>query len=339
MLNPHNMLQPLLDDIHWQPIIDAIGSADSIVLITHCNPDGDGIGSQMALYGALLGMGKNVSMHNLDGVPRIYHFLKYADQVQRGAWAENRQAADLIISLDCGAKGRLGMGDAFYADTPLINIDHHASNNHFADLNVVDARYCATGAMIFDLLIAMQIPLSKASASAIYAAVLTDTASFRLSNATAAVYRMAADLIDAGAEPWPICVNIYESVPLAGLKILTACLDTLTMRDRQQSAWVHVTREMFKSTGADVEDVEGLIDYARSIDGVEVAVFIRFDEKDETSNRRWKVSFRGKTTADVGAVAASLGGGGHKHAAGCLMHGSFDEVRTRVEQAVSSILG
>ncbi|MBL4774698.1 MAG: DHH family phosphoesterase [Mariprofundus sp.] len=332
-------LSPLFPDVDWQPIIDAIASADCIVLITHCNPDGDGIGSQQALYDALIGMGKSVSMHNLDGVPRIYRFFKYADQVERGAWLAETQAADLIISLDCGAKGRLGMGDAFYAETPLINIDHHASNNHFGDLNVVDARYCATGAMMFDLLIAMQIPLNKTSASAIYAAVLTDTASFRLSNATAAVYRMAADLIDAGAEPWPICVNIYESVPLAGLKILTACLDTLKLRDDQHSAWLHVTREMFQSTGANVEDVEGLIDYARSIDGVEVAVFIRFDEKGDASDKRWKVSFRGKTTADVGAVAASLGGGGHKHAAGCLMHGSFDDVRARVQQAVSSILG
>jgi len=328
-------LQPLLGDVNWQSVIDAIAAADNIVLITHCNPDGDGIGSQQALYEALLGMGKQVSMHNLDGVPRIYTFLKYADRVQRGVWAKSTQDADLIISLDCGARGRLGMNDAFYAGTRLINIDHHASNNHFGDLNVVDARYCATGAMMFDLLIAMLIPLTNTSASAIYAAVLTDTASFRLPNATSAVYRMAADLIDAGAEPWPICVNIYESVPLAGLKILTACLDTLVLRDQSRSAWLHVTRDMFEATGADVEDIEGLIDYARSIDGVEVAVFIRCDEQGDD---RWKVSFRGKTTADVGAVAASLGGGGHKHAAGCLMHGSLDEVRARVEQAVSDIL-
>jgi len=193
--------------------------------------------------------------------------------------------------------------------------------------------------MMFDLLIAMDRPLSKISASAIYAAVLTDTASFRLPNADAAVYRMAADLIDAGAEPWPICVNIYESHPLGGLKLLTACLDTLTMRDEKRSAWVHVTHAMYESTGADVEDSDGLIDYARSIDGVEVAVLIRCDENsDKNSDDGWKVSFRGKTTADVGAVAASLGGGGHRHAAGCLMRGSFDDVLSRVEQAVSRIL-
>jgi len=327
-------LQPLFDDVDWQPVLAAIESADKILLITHCNPDGDGIGSQQALYDVLIGMDKDVVMHNFDGVPRIYAFLDYADRVQKGAWGTAKQDADLIIALDCGAKGRLGMPDTFYAGAQLVNIDHHVSNKYFADINVVDARYCATGAMMFDLLIAMDKTLNSASASAIYAAVLTDTASFRLPNATAQVYRMAADLIDAGAEPWPICVNIYESHPLAGLKILTACLDTLTLRDDKRSAWVHVTRAMYESTGADVEDSEGLIDYARSIDSVEVAVLIRCDENNHGA---WKVSFRGKTTADVGAVAASLGGGGHRHAAGCLMRGSFDEVRVSVEQAVSRV--
>ncbi|RLL55540.1 DHH family/DHHA1 domain protein [Mariprofundus sp. EBB-1] len=329
-------LQPLFADVDWQPVINAIAAADKILLTTHCNPDGDGIGSQQAMYDALIAMGKNVVMHNFDGVPRIYSFLKHAEQVTMGAWQSGSQDADLIIALDCGAKGRLGMADAFYDGTQLVNIDHHVSNKYFADINIVDARYCATGAMVFDLLIAMDIALTRCSASAIYAAVLTDTASFRLSNATSAVYRMAADLIDAGAEPWPITIHIYESQPLAGLKILKATLDTLQLRDENRSAWIHVTSDMYQSTGADVEDSEGLIDYARSIDGVEVAVFIRCDENHDNC---WKVSFRGKTTADVGALAATLGGGGHKHAAGCLMRGGFDDVRTTVEKAVSQILG
>ncbi len=329
-------IQPLFPDVDWQPVIDAIASADKILLTTHCNPDGDGIGSQQAMYDALIAMGKNVVMHNCDGVPRIYSFLKYTDQVTMGSWSADSQDADLVIALDCGAKGRLGMADSFYEGAQLINIDHHVSNKYFADINIVDARYCATGAMIFDMLIAMDIALTKFTASAIYAAVLTDTASFRLSNATAAVYRMAADLIDAGAEPWPISINIYESQPVAGLNILKSCLDTLELRDDNRSAWIHVTHDMYEKTGADVEDAEGLIDYARSIDGVEVAVFIRCDENHE---HFWKVSFRGKTTADVGALAATLGGGGHKHAAGCSMRGSFEEVRSAVEMAVSQILG
>ncbi|GAV20902.1 bifunctional oligoribonuclease and PAP phosphatase NrnA [Mariprofundus micogutta] len=327
-------MHSVISDVNWQPVMDAINGAEQIVLITHCNPDGDGIGSQLALYDALTELGKSVTMFNVDGVPRIYTFLDHADKVGRGHWHSDTSGGDLIIALDCGSKARLGMPDAFYDGATLLNIDHHASNKLFGDINLVDARYCATGAMIFDLLIAMKSPVSKATASAIYTAVLTDTASFRLSNSTAAVYRMAAELIDAGARPWPISVHVYESRPLAGLKMMSACLDTLEVHNEGRSAWVHITSDMYEATGADVEDTEGLIDYARSIDGVEVAVFIRCDERRENC---WKVSFRGKTYVDVGALAASLGGGGHTYASGCLMRGTFDEVRSSVEQAVTRI--
>ncbi|WP_167631538.1 DHH family phosphoesterase [Mariprofundus ferrooxydans] len=326
----------LFADVNWQPVIDAVRQARSIVLITHCNPDGDGIGSQMALYDALIAAGDGrISMHNRDGVPRIYSFLEHSEQVQMGDWPSDAAKPDVIIALDCGARGRLGMPDEWFEGPTLINIDHHASNRLFGDINIVDARYCSTGAMIFDLLIAMNMPLNKARASGIYVATLTDTASFRLASTTPAVYRMAADLVEAGAEPWPISVQVYESRSLSGLHIMTACLDTLEMRDDGRSAWVYVTDDIYRKTGADVEDTEGLIDYARSIDGVEVAVFIR---SDEVVAERWKVSFRGKTCVNVGALAGELGGGGHVHAAGCQLTGTLDEVRARVQVAVSRSL-
>jgi len=325
---------PLLGDVDWQPIIDVISQAENIVLITHCNPDGDGIGAQQALYDLLSTAGKQVRMHNRDGVPRIYKFLKYADRVGQGDWNDT-QPADVIITLDCGAFGRLGMPESFFAGARLVNIDHHASNKLFGDINLVDARYCATGAMIFDLILAMNAPLSKASATAIYTSIITDTASFRLASATPAVYRLAATLIDAGAEPWPITVNVYESRSQAGMQMMTACLGTLEIRNGGRSAWIYVTQDIYSQTGADVEDTEGLIDYARSIDGVEVAVFIRVDERDSA---RWKVSFRGKTWANVGDLAATLGGGGHAYAAGCILQGSRQQVYDQVQQAVNKVL-
>jgi len=324
----------LFVDVDWQPVIDAMAQAEHIVLITHCNPDGDGIGAQQALYDVLSASGKHVRMHNRDGVPRIYRFLKYADKVGQGDWNET-QSADLIIALDCGAFGRLGMPESFFAGATLMNIDHHASNKRFGDINLVDARYCATGAMIYDLMLAMGVSLNKASASAIYAAIITDTASFRLASATPAVYRMAAALVEAGAEPWPISVSIYESRSLAGMQMMTACLATLEIKHGGRSAWIYVTQDIYSQTGADVEDTEGLIDYARSIDGVEVAVFMRVDER---NSDRWKISFRGKTWANVGDLAATLGGGGHAYAAGCILQGSLASVCEQVEQAVSLTL-
>jgi len=327
-------MKHLFPDVDWLPVIEAIEQADSIVLITHCNPDGDGIGSELALYEALISRGKHVSIRNRDGIPRIYNFLAYAEKVEKFDWVSCQDSPDLIISLDCGSFKRLGMPQAIQQETTLINIDHHISNAKFGDINIVDARYCATGAMVSDLLVSMQVIFSADIATAIYVAILTDTASFRHSNTSANVYRLAADLIDAGAQPWPISVAVYESRSLAGIKILMACLETLEICDGGRSAWIYVNAEMYEETGANVEDTEGLIDYARSIGGVEVAVLIRHHELEG----RWKVNFRAKTTADVGALANSLGGGGHKHAAGCVIGGTFDEAQAIIRQEVSQIL-
>jgi len=327
-------MTPLIAATDWQPVIAAIRSARLIALITHRNPDGDGIGSQLGLYHGLQQLGKDVVMHNRDGVPRIYHFLDSAGEVGRGPWDAAAAQPDVIISLDCGARSRLGMSEEFFASATLINIDHHASNTRFGDINIIDDAYCATGAMVSDLLLALEVRLNAAMASAIYTAVLTDTASFRLSSADASVYRLAADLIDVGARPWPISLQVYENRSLAGLQLLSECLATLSLRDNGRSAWIHVTHAMYGKTGADAEDTEGLIDYARGMQGVEVAVFIRNDDGDDC----WKVSFRGKTHADVGSLASSLGGGGHRHASGCMLRGSFDEVQARVQKAVSELL-
>jgi len=328
-------VRPIFPDTEWQPVINAIRQAESIMLTTHCNPDGDGIGSQLALYGALRAMGKKVVMHNRDGVPRIYTFLEHSGSIAQGDWPAANDAPEVVVSLDCGSFNRLGMPSDYLHEKMLINIDHHASNKEFGAINVIDRRYCATGAMIFDLLVTMEAPITAGIASAIYTAILTDTSRFRLANATADVYRLAADLIDAGAEPWPISVAVYESHTLAGVNILKLCLDTLEIRDNGRSAWIYVDREMYEKAGANVEDTEGLIDHVRSIEGVEVAVLIR---SHEAGGDRWKVNFRAKTYADVGALATLLGGGGHKHAAGCVLKGEYAEIEAKVRQAVSGLL-
>ncbi len=309
--------------------------SDDILLTTHRNPDGDGIGSQLALYDALRRMGKRVRMHNRDGVPRIYRFLEHASEVGEGDWPVGSERPGLIVSLDCGARSRLGFGEDFFAGAPLLNIDHHASNSRFGEVNLVDADFCATGAIVRELMRELNAPLTPASASALYAALLTDTASFRLDTAGASAHRLAAELIEAGADPGGVARAIYESRSMQSLKLLRMCLDTLRLRDNGRSAWMHVDAAMYAESGAGVEDTEGLIDYARAIDGVEIAVFIRPEGK---NGGRWKASFRGKTRADVGALAESLGGGGHRHAAGCALQGALEEVLARLEPEVSRVI-
>ncbi len=321
----------LFPEQDWSAVVAQLKASKHVMLTTHCNSDADGIGSELALFHTLQTMGIQVSMFNRDVVPRICRYLTGSDLIQVGD-NPDVSTVDTVVALDAGAQSRLGFADEVFADKTLINIDHHASNPDYGDINVVNADYCATGAMMFDLVQHLGQPLCKASAEGIYAAVLTDTASFHLDRVNADVHRMTAELIEAGAEPSVAAEAIYNSQPLARLELLTQALQTLSMEDDGRSAWMHVTQAMLDDTGADNEDTEGFIDVSRTIEGVEVLVFIRPEH-----GKRWKVSFRGKAGRDVGAVAASLGGGGHKYAAGCAVLGSLEDVYAKVRHVVSAV--
>jgi len=323
-------MKPLIPGTDWQPLIDALNSASGILLMTHRSPDSDGIGSQLAIYHALKSAGKNVRIHNFDPVPRICRYLEGSGEIGHGADFVCPPDIDTIVSVDCGARQRLGMEDAFFSGKRLINIDHHASNRMFGDINVVDAGYCATGAMVYDLLLAMNVALSPAMASAIYVALLTDTASFRLSTVTADVFRVAAVLVEAGAEPDVAAKAVYASNTYSRLELLKLSLESLRLHDDNHSAWLFVDDEMYRKSEADSEDTEGFIDYGRSIEGVLITVFIR-----QESDMCWKVSFRGAKGIDVGSLASELGGGGHRYAAGCTLTGTLKEVREKVRPLVT----
>jgi phosphoesterase RecJ-like protein len=312
---------------------EAIRTAKGVVLTTHTSPDGDGIGSQIGLYHALRDAGIKVFMHNRDGVPRIYRFLSETDAVTTGETFPHQDEVDLIISLDCGSRGRLGMPETFFEGARLLNVDHHVSNKRYGDINMIEPAACATGSMVLDVIRHMGLPLSKPSADGIYVAILTDTGSFHHPNTTPEVHRMTGDLIQAGAEPWPIAMSVYESGTKARLALLCACLGTLETHDRDRSAWLYIDHGMYEESGAIEEDTEGFIDYGRGLEGVEVAVLLRQEGKGD----RWKATFRSKVSADVGGLAATLGGGGHRHAAGCILTGSLQEVRERVRKAVSEL--
>ena len=318
----------LFPEQDWSAVVARLQASRHVMLTTHCNSDADGIGSELALFHTLQHMGVQVSMFNRDVVPRICRYLPGAELIQVGEHPDV-STVDTVVALDAGAKSRLGFADEVFAGKVLINIDHHASNPDYGDINVVNADYCATGAMIFDLIQHLGQPLCKASAEGIYAAVLTDTSSFHLDRVNADVHRMTAELIEAGAEPFAAAEAIYNSQPLARLTLLTQALQTLSIKDDGRSAWMYVTQAMLDEAGASLEDTEGFIDVICTIEGVEILVFVR-PERDQ----RWKVSFRGKAGRDVGAVATSLGGGGHKYAAGCAVSGSLEDVYAKVGQVV-----
>jgi phosphoesterase RecJ-like protein len=324
-------LKTLYSDVDWQPVVDVLQQADCIHVVAHVNPDADTIGSQLALYHALKAMGKSVFMHNIDVTPRICRYLSGVEHITYGSSVT--QAADVVVAVDAGSLARLGMDTSYYEGKTLLNIDHHASNRHYGDVNLVDARYCATGAMVYDLLPHLGVSLNDAIAAAIYAAVLTDTASFRLSSVTADVHRMVASLIDAGADVDIAAQAIYQSHKKERFDLLREALKNLKLCHQGKTAWMSIDGKTYQHYGMTAEDSEGFIDYVRSIEGVCIAVFIREESADE-----WKVSFRGKAPYHVGELASSLGGGGHQYAAGCTMHGSLSEVYEKLQQSVSDIL-
>lgn len=319
--------------IDMHELIAAIRASGGILLTTHCNPDGDGIGSQMALYHALTAGGFPVYMHNRDSVPRIYRFLEGSELVGQGSEFEDAEI-DLIISLDAGSLGRLGYADSFFAGRTLAVVDHHASNTRFGDINLIDVSACSTGAMVYGLIREMGLPVSKGAASALYVTLLTDTTSFRNASTTPEVHELAAQLIRAGADPWPIARAVYEDRSPACFRLQMRCMQTLELRHEGRSAWMHVDNEMYRETGSDGEDTEGLIDLARAISGVQVAVFMRPGDDADS----WKVTFRGKFHIDVADLAVSLGGGGHRHASGATVQGDYDSIYKRVEKAVAAVI-
>jgi len=319
--------------MQWQQACEAIASARGIVLCAHRHPDGDGIGSQIALFHALKNSGREVFAHNLDGVPSMYRFIPGTEHVSQGQDFRPGQEVDLIICLDSGNIERIGLPPEFFKNRTILNIDHHLHNTRFGQHNLIVPEACATGEIVHELIKRLHLSLSAAIATAIFTAVLTDTCSFRLSTANANVHRLAAELIDAGADPWKISTGVYESYSQSRLDLLALCLKTLEIRDGGRSAWLFSDLEMRSRTGAGYDDTEGFIEYARSLSGVEVAVFITPEDE-----HRWKVSFRNKTIVDVSDIASFLGGGGHSYAAACLIRGSRDEVLMRVQSAVTDAL-
>ncbi len=319
----------LLPDVDWTPLVQRLRAAGCVHLVTHRMPDSDGIGSQIALFHALGSMGLNVQMYNADPVPRICRYLDGAELIAHG---DTPPVADVVIALDAGSAARLSF--SFPDDCCLVNIDHHASNNGYGHINMVDARYPATGAMVYDLLLALKTPWSPAIAQAIYAAILTDTNAFRSETVTADLHRLVAALIDAGAQPALAAQHAYASHRPTRFVLLREALDTLKLYDGGRSAWMYLTQSMLLQSHCRLEDSEGFIEYARSIDGVNVSVLLCQTGADE-----WKVTFRGRGACNVGDLASRLGGGGHRHAAGCTLYGSRGEVTQHLRQNVEALLG
>ncbi|MFZ4857780.1 MAG: DHH family phosphoesterase [Desulfuromonadaceae bacterium] len=312
-----------------QQIIKVIRSNSSFLITTHEGPDGDAVGSSLALASFLRKLGKDVTVHYLDALPDLYRFLPGADSVL--PHIPDRHF-DVSFVLDIGERKRAGKEFcAFSRITTTVNLDHHLSCENFADYNLIDSQAAATGVLVYRIATAYGYRTDPDTALCIYTAVIADTGSFRYSNANREAFTVAGEMIECGVNAWDVAEQLYENQPLKRLKLLAQSLPTLDVFKDGQAASVTVTSDMYAASGADAELTDGFVNYPRSIRGVEVAIFFR-----QLEEKKFKVGFRSKGNVNVAAFSAALGGGGHHNAAGCSVEGTLEEVKAQVYAIVES---
>jgi phosphoesterase RecJ-like protein len=307
-------------------ILAALRDCKTVLISVHKNPDGDALGSQLGLMMALEKAGKKVFAHNLDPVPEIYRFLPANGRITTGPQVNGTYDAFLVLDAD---PPRTGLFNGSWPARTLINIDHHVTNLHQWPITWLDPDATATGEMIYRLVSALQVPIDKDMALCLYTAIFTDTGSFRYSNTTPESMRIAATLIESGADPWLVTENVYESFSFRRIDLLGKVLAGIERSPDGRIAWVLVTDELYRQTGTTAEDTDNFVNFVRSVKGVEVAVLFR-----QTGAEQYKISMRAKGRVDLSILATTLGGGGHKNAAGGVMDGMFPAVRDTVIAAV-----
>lgn len=313
-------------------VADVIAAATSFLVVSHTSPDGDAVGSTLAMGLLLEQLGKKVCFYNQDPVPYNFEFLPGAQN-----WTTTipeSASFDVTVMLDCGERGRIGAGfpENGWGKTVLI-IDHHKTwDPSLADAYIHDVNAAATGELLF-WLVGKIGTLTSDIAQNLYCCMMTDTGSFRYSNTSRTAFRIAGELVEAGANPWHMTSHIYEDQPKERLELLCSVLSTLSISSCGRLAFLRVEQQMIDNASASGDITDGFINYARSIRGVEVATQLR-----EADNGVWRISFRSRGKVDVSSLAAKFGGGGHYNAAGCEMSGTPQEIEARLSQALVDLL-
>jgi phosphoesterase RecJ-like protein len=314
----------------FHEIAGAINRANRIVILSHVRPDCDAVGSQLALLLSLQQMGKEVKAWNEDGLPESYRFLEKSNLIRQPPGEP--EEFDLAIALDTASQQRLGTTlHAIRSANQWINIDHHASNPGYGDLVYIDTVAPATGQIVYEFIRIEKLPFSRAAADALYAAISTDTGSFRYSNTTARTFEIAGELIRSGANAATIANKLYESYPKRRVQLLGQLLPQASFDLDDRVASMSLTNELKERLQIQPDDIDGLIDYVRAVDTVVVAVFF-----EELADGKIRLSMRSKDDrVDVNKICGEFGGGGHPRAAGARIRGKMEEVRSKVLKRVS----
>ncbi|MCB2147020.1 MAG: DHH family phosphoesterase [Deltaproteobacteria bacterium] len=313
-------------------IIQQLTTSSRVLVASHAKPDGDAIGSLLAMGIALERIGCEVTRYNESAIPAVYRFLPLVDTIQREL--TDVAGFDTAVILDCGGLDRVGSAvDAITTIPTIVNIDHHTTNTRFGQYHLVDVNACATSEIIYRLIHAMGLELNVEMATAIYTGILTDTGSFRFSNTNRAAFSICEAMVAIGVNPSAVARHVYGTYSLGRIKLLNLALDSIEISSNGHISIMTVTREMLSDTGTQPEDADGLINYARRIQDVKVAALIHELENGNNVSRgrkRFHVSLRSDGSVDVARIASDFGGGGHAGAAGFSVESSLAELKKTI---------
>lgn len=315
-------------DLHWplrtgdlNTVADILKKGESFFLGSHKDPDGDAIGSVLALGEALMLSAKQVVLFNEGPIADTLAYLpgieRVVDTLDHGA------RFDAVFILDCANLERVGtISPDLGGNGPLINIDHHENNTRFGDLNIVDGNSSSAGEIIYRLIRAADLPMNERIAENIFVAIQTDTGSFRYDNTTRAAFAIAGEMFDRGVDPWMLSRKVMEGYTIGKLQLLAAALKTIEVYHAGRVGLMTITRGMLSEWGADYFEVERFVDFPRYITGVEVAALIR-----EVKNGCYRFSLRSNDSVNVADLASHFGGGGHPRAAAFTREGTLESVK------------
>ena len=311
-------------------IIETINEGNNFIVTSHYSPDGDNIGSTLGMYYALKSLGKNVLYVLDDTTPLNLNFLVKDVNILKSHEVDVNLSDFVLITLDCGDKGRICVSDDIIESTKtLICIDHHASNDSFGDLNYINPKESSTCELVYNLLkeyskfLGKQL-ITEQIATCLYTGLVTDTGNFCYSSANPSSFLMAHDLISIGAKRDFIIQNVFQSNPYNFYKLLGEALNTLDIINGKVAS-INLTTEMLERNGVSFNDSDGVTSYTRDIEGVEVGLLFKEKSKNEI-----KVSFRSKNYLNVGEIAATFGGGGHVRASGCTIKDTIENAKKMV---------
>lgn len=313
-------------------IAETLKSRQHILLLNHVSPDGDCLGSTLALARVLRAAGQRATVGSSDGVPVMYRFLPGSNTVL--AEIPDGERFDAVVFMECSSPERAGALAARAAGVPLwVNVDHHVSNSGYGDLILLDVEAAAVAEVVFPIVTAFQPRLDAETAVCLMTALLTDTGSFHYASVTPSSFDLAAELVRAGASPMAIFEQVYENRSTGSVRLLGLALTRMMICEDGRVAWTTVTQEMLKEAGATMEESEGIVGALRAVRGIQVAILFK-EEPNEIS-----VSLRGVGSIRANVIAEAFGGGGHAAAAGFTVKEPLDEVVRRTLAAVRRELG